>query len=164
MRHIVAKRVMAMGVCVLLAGCADLGIGPKQVAGALGAGFGGLAGGTLGSKVGSGFGRTVATVGGASMGALFGGAVARKLVDSDRWHIDRTTQTALETAPTGVAKPWRNPDNGRTGNVVAGPAALKDARPCRPFEQTVEIDGRTERANGHACRQPDGQWQIASAG
>lgn len=157
------RRFLAMGFCVLLAGCADLGIGPRQVAGALGAGFGGLAGGALGSQVGSGLGRTLATVGGASMGALFGSAVAQKLVDSDREHIERTTQATLESAPSGIATPWRNPDNGRSGTVVAGPADETGTRPCRPFEQTVEIDGRTERVSGHACRQADGSWQVASA-
>ena len=30
---------------------------------------------------------------------------------------------------------------------------------CREYTTTVVIDGRTERAHGTACRQPDGIWQ-----
>lgn len=33
---------------------------------------------------------------------------------------------------------------------------------CREYQQTVTVGGRTERAHGIACRQPDGSWKIVS--
>jgi len=36
----------------------------------------------------------------------------------------------------------------------------QDDRYCREYKRTVLIDGRPSPAYGHACRQPDGTWQI----
>ena len=155
------RRIMVIGLCLGLGGCADLGIGPQQVAGALGAGFGGAAGGYAGSQIGSGLGRTAATIAGASLGALFGGAIGAKLAASDRSTIETQTQVTLESSPSNLVQDWKNPDTGHAGTVVAGPATWHDTAPCRPFEQTVTIDGETARTSGTACRQPDGTWVKA---
>src|SRR5690606_3101592 len=63
----VMKRALPVVLCLCLgvAGCKQLGIGPSDVGSALGAGFGGYGGGWLGAQVGSGSGRTVATIAGA---------------------------------------------------------------------------------------------------
>jgi surface antigen len=155
------RPVLALGLCLALGGCADLGIGPQQVAGALGAGFGGAAGGYVGSHVGSGVARTGATIAGASLGALFGGAIASKLAASDRDTIAAQTQVTLESSPSNLVQDWRNPDTGNAGTVVAGPATVQGTAPCRPFEQSVTVDGETARTAGTACRQPDGTWVKA---
>jgi surface antigen len=154
------KRALVLLLCVGLPGCEQLGIGKGDVGSALGAGFGGYGGGWLGSQVGSGAGQTVATIAGASMGALFGSAIGRKLVEGDLNLMGQATQQTLETSPTGSATAWRNPDTGRAGSVVAGPSYEQDSRPCRPFEQTLAIDGQLERAKGAACRNPDGTWVV----
>lgn len=154
------KRLCALALCLALPGCQELGIGRGDVGSALGAGFGGYGGGWLGSQVGSGAGRTVATIAGASMGALFGSAIGAKLAEGDLNLMGQATQQTLETSPSGSATAWRNPDTGRAGSVVAGPAYEKEGAPCRPFEQTLAIDGGLERATGVACRQPDGTWKI----
>lgn len=158
-------RLPALGVasCLALTGCQQLGIGPGDVGGALGAGFGGAAGGYLGSQVGTGFVRTGATIAGASVGALFGAAIGRKLVEGDLNLMGRATQNTLETSPSGSATAWRNPDSGHAGSVVAGPAYDQENRPCRPFEQTLTIDGEIQRAAGTACRKADGTWDLIPA-
>ena len=33
-------------------------------------------------------------------------------------------------------------------------------RYCREYHRTVIINGQRQEAYGHACRQPDGTWQI----
>lgn len=41
------------------------------------------------------------------------------------------------------------------------PAAPFEPPPyCREFQKQIVIDGRTERAYGVACLQPDGTWKI----
>ena len=35
-------------------------------------------------------------------------------------------------------------------------------QPCREYQQTVTIGGKTEEAYGTACRQPDGTWKIVN--
>lgn len=156
------KRAVVSMFCLALAGCQELGIGPGDVGSAVGGGFGGAAGGYLGSQVGTGFGKTAATIAGASVGALFGSAIGRKLAEGDINLMGQAAQQTLETSPSGSATAWRNPDTGRAGSVVAGPASEQAGRPCRPIEQTISIDGKLERAAGVACRRPDGVWEVQS--
>jgi surface antigen len=54
---------------------------------------------------------------------------------------------------------WRNPDSGRYGSVVPGPAYQSNGMNCRQFTHTIYIDGRPQTARGTACRNPDGTWQ-----
>ena len=55
---------------------------------------------------------------------------------------------------------WRNPDNG--GDYRVTPTQTYQSaggQYCREYTTTVVIGGRTERAQGRACRQPDGSWR-----
>ena len=36
----------------------------------------------------------------------------------------------------------------------------QDSRYCREYRHTIIVDGVKRHAFGHACRQPDGSWQI----
>jgi surface antigen len=54
---------------------------------------------------------------------------------------------------------WRNPDSGRYGDVVPGPAYPGSGGvTCRQYTETVYIDGKPQSARGTACRNPDGTW------
>ena len=69
----------------------------------------------------------------------------------------------LETAPSGTAVPWRNPDNGHVGTVT--PVRTYQASSggyCREYETTVTVGGKLERGYGKACWQPDGSWHVAN--
>src|SRR5919205_3329045 len=70
----------------------------KTTGGALvGAGLGGLAG----SQLGHGTGKIAATGAGVLLGALLGGSVGKSLDRADLTYAQRSTHTALETAPSG---------------------------------------------------------------
>ncbi|MFC1491609.1 RT0821/Lpp0805 family surface protein [Nitrospinota bacterium] len=144
-----------------LAGCAGPGRSggiTKETGGAV---IGGIAGGVLGSRIGGGRGRTVATIAGAILGGIVGGSIGKKLDERDKLLMARTTQTSLETSPSGRSSEWKNPDTGHRGTVTPEPS-YKSSRgeTCRPFTQTIVVDGKNETAKGTACRNPDGTWRI----
>ncbi|HMM13159.1 MAG: RT0821/Lpp0805 family surface protein [Parvibaculum sp.] len=134
-------------------------MGPKQGVGTVG---GAVLGGLAGSAVGSGTGRLWATGAGVLLGALVGSEIGKSLDRADRQYMAERTQYALESAPSGQTVEWRNPDSGHYGTVVPQRAYQDQGTYCREYTQTVNIGGKTERAYGTACRQPDGSWQIVS--
>lgn len=125
--------------------------------------LGAVGGGLLGSQIGGGSGRLAATAAGTLIGALAGSSIGKSLDNADRAAASRTTQSALERAPTGQVSSWRNPDSGNSGTVTPTRTYQStNGETCREFTQTVTVDGKTEDAKGRACRQPDGTWQIVS--
>ena len=146
-----------------LAGCRTDGSMGKQTGGAI---LGGIAGGLLGSRVGKGRGRQVATIAGAVLGSLVGSSIGRQLDERDRLLMGRRTQTTLARGKTNVAGKWVNPDTGNRGTIT--PKRTYQVRRgattsyCREFQQTITVGGKTERAYGRACRQPDGSWKIVN--
>jgi surface antigen len=143
-------------VALAAAGCTDQ-YGPKQTGGTLiGAGLGGLAG----AQFGGGKGALAMTALGALGGAFLGSEVGKSLDRADRTYMAQTTQTTLETAPSGHATTWRNPDSGNYGTITPTRTYQVEDRYCREYQQTVTVGGRSEQAFGRACRNPDGTWQI----
>ena len=65
---------------------------------------------------------------------------------------------ALERGPSGAPVAWENPDSGRRGTIVPGPAYDRRGTKCREFTHTIYIDGRPQIARGAACRNRDGTW------
>ena len=94
------------------------------------------------------------TLHGAGTGAVLGAA----LDDEDKQRAYAAQMEALERGPSGAPVSWRNPDSGRYGSIVPGPAYQDAGRNCRSFTHTLYIDGRPETARGTACRNPDGTW------
>ncbi|MEN6542056.1 RT0821/Lpp0805 family surface protein [Parvibaculum sp.] len=150
---------LAIGALALsLVGCQE-GAGPKQNIGTVG---GAVLGGLAGSTIGGGTGRLWATGAGVLLGGLIGSEIGKSLDRADRQYMADRTQYALESAPSGQAVEWRNPDSGHYGSVTPQRAYQDNGSYCREYTQTVNIGGKTERAYGTACRQPDGSWQIVN--
>ena len=91
---------------------------------------GAVAGGVLGNQFGKGAGRVAATMAGAVVGGIVGNEIGR----------------------------WRNPNNGRYGEIVADDYYERGGARCRNFVHKVWIDGRPQAMRGTACRNPDGTW------
>jgi len=142
-----------------LAACATDG-GQKETAGTLiGAGLGGLAG----SQIGSGSGKLAAVGAGVLLGAILGRETGRSLDKADRLYAERTAAQSLESAPTGATKAWKNPDSGNSGTFTPTRTyETSEGQPCRDYETTVTIDGKTEIVRGTACREPDGRWTVVN--
>ena len=148
-------------IALTLAACAGSpdGIGPKEGTGTLlGAGTGAL----LGSAIaGGGTGNRLAGAAiGAGLGALIGNRIGAALDDDDRQRAYAAQMDALDRGPPGAPVSWRNPDSGRYGTVVPGPAYEENGRNCRSFTHTIYIESRPQTARGTACRNPDGTWSA----
>jgi surface antigen len=131
--------------------------GPKEASGTV---FGALAGALAGNAIGGSAGnRAAGTLVGAAVGGFLGNRIGASLDESDRQRAYAAQMQALETGPSGAPVPWRNPDTGRYGNVVPGPAYQANGAPCRQYTHTVYVDPTTPQIqHGAACRNPDGTW------
>lgn len=142
-------------IVILLTGC-----GPGNRAGT-GTVIGAVAGGVIGNQVGRGQGRAIATAVGAVVGGIVGHEIGRSLDEADRRAAMAAEYRALEYGKSGVSTPWRNPDSGHHGTVVAHNPYVAGNQHCRTYTHTIYIDGRPETMKGRACRRPDGTWSKA---
>jgi surface antigen len=164
-RNTVARGLVALGLAASLAACAGspdgMGPGPKENTGTLlGAGTGAIigasvAGGGTGSRIAGG-------LIGAALGGLIGNRIGASLDDEDKRRAYAAELDALERGPSGAPVAWRNPDSGRYGTVIPGPAYTQNGRNCRSFTHTIYIDGQPQTARGTACRNPDSTWTPVS--
>ena len=130
--------------------------GPKEVGGtAAGAVAGGLLGNAIGGSTGN---RLAGTLIGAAVGSFLGNRIGAALDDEDKRQAYAAQMQALETGPSGAPVAWRNPDSGRYGNVVPGPAYQANGATCRQYTHTIYIDGTPQTVRGTACRNPDRTW------
>lgn len=120
---------------------------------------GAAAGGILGNQVGRGSGKVLATVAGAVIGGIVGSEIGRSMDQQDRALAQQAEMNALERGRSGERTAWRNPDNGRYGDVVPGAPYRRGAQDCRDYTHTVYMSGRPQTMRGTACRNPDGSWQ-----
>jgi surface antigen len=155
----VSKICAALFVATALAGCAgnpENGTGPRENTGTL---LGAVAGGLIGSQFGGRAGDQVAAgLAGAAIGGLIGNRIGASMDDEDRRRAYAAEMEALERGPSGAPVGWRNPDSGRYGSVVPGPAYARAGVQCRQYTQTIYIDGQPQTERGTACRNPDGTW------
>lgn len=156
------KLILSCAMVAFLAACSQNGddsIFSKQNMGTL---IGGASGAFVGSQIGEGSGKTIATAVGGVLGAIIGGQLGKALDQNDRNMVAQTTHNTLETIPPYQPAQWRNSESGHYGEVTAGPTYQQNGYDCRPFTQTVFIDGKAETARGNACKQADGSWKVVS--
>ena len=144
-----------------LAACAsNPNAGPHENTGTL---VGGLTGAVIGSQVpGSPRSQVTAAVAGAVIGGMIGNRIGAAMDDADKQLAYAAQIEALEQGSPGTPVAWRNPDSGRYGSIVPGPAYDRQGLKCRQFTHTIYIDGQPQTARGAACRNPDGTWSPAA--
>ena len=154
MRHSALILVFLVPLAAALAACES-----KQDSGTV---VGAIAGGVIGNQFGKGAGKAVATVAGAVVGGIVGNEIGRQLDVRDRQLARQAEMDAWERGPPGRPVRWRNPDNGRYGEIIAEDYYDRGGVRCRDFIHRVWIDGRPQQMRGTACRNPDGTWtQVA---
>lgn len=152
-----ASRPVTAAVLVALtaAGCSSNGPNHEDA----GMVLGGVAGGIVGNQIGKGRGNVLATVAGAVVGGIVGSQLGRNLDERDRQLAQEAEYDALERGNSGVVRQWRNPDNGRYGEITPSKPYKRGTADCRDYTHTVYISGKPQQMRGTACRNPDGTWQ-----
>lgn len=150
-----SRILIAALVPVLLAGCSS-GDGPNKADAGLAVGA--VAGGLLGNTIGKGSGRVAATAIGAVIGGIVGSEVGRSMDQQDRMLAQQAEFDALERGNSGVARQWKNPDNGRYGEVVPSRPYKRNTADCRDYTHKIYLEGQPQVMRGTACRNPDGSW------
>jgi surface antigen len=92
------------------------------------------------------------------VGGIVGNEIGRSLDQRDRELARQAEYDAWERGPARQPVRWRNPDNGRYGEVIPEAPYKRGAVDCRDFVHRVYIDGRPQTMRGTACRNPDGTW------
>ena len=148
------RLIAVVTAAALLSGCNSVDAS-KQDQGLV---AGAVAGGIVGSAASRG--RPGGTILGALVGGIVGSQVGRSMDRQDRILAQQAEILALERGDSGRPTPWRNPENGRYGEVVPmQPYERIGYGRCRDFTHTVYIDGRPEVMRSTACRNPDGSWR-----
>jgi uncharacterized protein YcfJ len=118
----VVRLIAAACVATSLAACAgtpETGQGPKENTGTL---VGAVAGGLIGSQFGGGTGERIAAgIAGAAIGGLIGNRIGAGMDDDDKRRAYAAQMQALE-AGNRCGGGVEEPDSGRYGSVVPGPA------------------------------------------
>ena len=145
----------AAAATLLVAGCGPEGPNKADTGLVVGA----AAGGILGNAVGRGRdGKILSTVAGAFIGGIVGSEIGRSMDKQDRILAQQAELAALERGRSGQPQQWRNPDNGRYGEVIPMEPYRRGALDCRDYTHRIYIDGRPQAMRGTACRNPDGTW------
>lgn len=149
------KTAIFLAATLALGGCAA-DSGPKENSGTV---LGAVSGALIGSAIGGGTGERVgAAMAGAAIGGLIGNRIGASMDEQDRQYAYEAEMNALDRGAPGAPVDWRNPETGRYGNIVPGPAYTKRGMRCRAFSHTVYINGQPTVDRGTACRNPDGTW------
>jgi surface antigen len=82
---------------------------------------------------------------------------------ADKKRAQEAASRALESAPSGTAVAWNNPDSGNSGTVTPTHTyQTASGQYCREYQQKIVVGGETHQAHGTACRQPDGSWKVVN--
>lgn len=157
-----AVRFAALAVFGLSLAACSTDSGPREFGGAAaGAAPGGAVGNAGGAQAGPPGSRVARTESPAAVGAFIGSRIGAALDDDDKRRAYAAQIQALESGPSGAPVAWRNPDSGRYGNVVPGPAYQTNGGSCRQYTHTIYIDAKPQIERGTACRKADGTWSAA---
>ncbi len=116
----------------------------------LGTGAGAVLGGVVGGEVGDG---TTGVLIGGVLGAVLGREVARRMEAADE-------QNAVSALESNEPRSWSNPDTDADYRVNPTETFRSNGRVCREYTTTVRIEGELETAEGTACKQADGTWEV----
>jgi hypothetical protein len=93
-------------------------------------------------------------------------AITLKVLDNmneEQQRAHEAAQIKAAASPVGEKIIWN--EAGASGSVTTvRDGTSTSGRYCREFQHEVTIGGKTERAYGTACRQPDGSWEVISTG
>ncbi len=91
--------------------------------------------------------------------ASYRGTEPLVLSEAGRNMMDQATQGALESNKDGESSNWSLEGTSLIGTATPMRTYQDvEGAPCRDYQQTVTLDGRTQAAYGSACRTTEGTW------
>jgi surface antigen len=80
--------------------------------------------------------------------------------DDRRRHAEASYQAFL-AEPVGGKRSWSNPATGNHGTTtITGLFRNVDGMACKRFTRNTILNDQTYIADGTACEQPDGTWNV----
>lgn len=148
------KVALAAAVILAVSSCDNSSTSNNNELGTL---TGGVIGAVVGSQLGGGDGKVLAAVAGAAAGGYIGGQIGASMDKVNRMKVNDT----LENTKTNQSRSWVDPDT-KAQYTVKPTKTIKEAdKVCRDYMMSVVIDGNLETATGTACRDKNGNWQVA---
>lgn len=87
-------------------------------------------------------------------------AVYQSLSEEDVRSAAATVQAALEQAPDGVSRVWRNPQTGHRGSVTPIRTFIgSDGRFCREYREVLDLREAKGSFLHTACRDQEAGWR-----
>lgn len=85
-------------------------------------------------------------------------SVPERLDAADQRLMEETAQRALESNRVGESANWASGTTGHVGTVTPIETFERNAVPCREFQMTATVGGKTAIGYDTACRRADGVW------
>ena len=122
-----------------------------------GTAIGAVVGGAVASQIGDG-NKTTKILVGVALGGLIGRTIGKYMDDSDRKKVAQS----LDETPSGETSAWKNQKTGNSYELTPGKNYQSaEGNECREFEQEAIVNGKREKVNGTACKEPEsGQWEM----
>lgn len=146
------RKVAYLSGILIVASCSQQNLSNKD-AGAI---TGGIVGGILGAQFGDGDGQVAAAAAGALIGGMVGSNVGESMDQANREKV----AIVLDTSKTNQAHSWVDPDTRAEYTVKPTKTTYKSNTVCRDYTMSVVIDGKLQTANGVACKDAQGNWQV----
>ncbi len=147
--------VAAIAGTMFLAGCNTDNIFSKEGLGLVSAT---VADSAAGNNFGNGSGNEATTAAGALAGGIIGSDLGAELDERDRREALNAEYEALEYSPAGLGTNWNNKASGHHGTVTPYSTYNVGTMNCRQYTHAINIDGRSKKARGTACKKQDGTW------
>jgi surface antigen len=122
---------------------------------------GGVIGAVVGSQFGGGDGKILAATAGAVAGGYIGSQIGENMDKVNRMKVN----DALENTKTNQSRSWVDPDTKAQYTIKPTKTINQTTefgeKVCRKYMMSIVIDGKLDTATGTACRDKNGDWQVA---
>lgn len=125
----------------------------------VGTALGAVVGGAVGASVADRDDRLIAILAGATIGAIIGREIGKDMNRSDHACFGHS----LELLEDGRRVRWDGARSGLHWVLTPDRRFERDGRVCRHFTLVRELEGKSLKKRGSACRYGEGDWRMIRA-
>jgi surface antigen len=93
---------------------------------------------------------------------VFATSPMAKMTDADFTIARAAVDDALDNAPDGEKREWKNPATKASGTIRPGKAFTRDGLRCRSAAFATTAGGKSGQSKWNLCKK-DGEWRILGA-